>query len=192
MAVGAGADAVGLVLAPSPRQISHSDARHLAQYTRETHPGILTLIVTLDCQPEEIVELVVAVGASGVQPHGAYSEAAASAALALDPVMFVLRPVGVEARRGLGDWKRVHPDHMPMFDTKLPTASGGTGVSFDWTLVEEVDRDFVLAGGLNPSNVAHAIAVTKAWGVDASSGLESSPGIKDLSLIRAFVQGAKT
>ena len=192
VAVEAGADAVGLMVADSPRQISESDAQRLAQYTQDVHLGILTFAVTTDCPPDHMVDLVATLGVSGVQPHGAYSEEAAVAARSVDPDIFVLRPVGVDLSRGLGEWKGMHPDHTPMFDTKLPNLSGGSGVSFDWTLVGEVDRNFVLAGGLNPFNIGAAIAATRAWGVDASSGLESSLGIKDLSLVRAFVQGAKT
>jgi phosphoribosylanthranilate isomerase len=80
-----------------------------------------------------------------------------------------------------------------MFDPRAPedTLPGGNGLSFDWNLLKGVDGPFMLAGGLNPRNVAAAIRVTNAPIVDVSSGVESSPGIKDLDLIRKFIEQAK-
>ena len=76
-------------------------------------------------------------------------------------------------------------------DHRTADQLGGTGVVLDWSRLAGVRRNFVLAGGLNPGNVTEAIEVTGAWGVDASSGLESTPGVKDVGLIEAFVKEAK-
>jgi phosphoribosylanthranilate isomerase len=80
-----------------------------------------------------------------------------------------------------------------MFDPKAPedTLPGGNGLSFDWNLLKGKDGQFMLAGGLNPNNVAAAIHLTNAPIVDVSSGVESAPGIKDLGLIRKFIEQAK-
>jgi phosphoribosylanthranilate isomerase len=64
------------------------------------------------------------------------------------------------------------------------------GISFDWSLARNGDAKLIIAGGLNPSNVVKAIRIVKPWGVDASSGLESSPGIKDHEKVRRFVAAA--
>ena len=91
--------------------------------------------------------------------------------------------------------KRPDLDVVPLGQTPLLDAydagrHGGTGTPFDWGLVS-TNRPYVLAGGLGPDNVAEAVASAAPWGVDASSGLESSPGVKDPARIRAFVEGAK-
>ena len=192
MAVSAGADAIGLVLASSPRQISLEQAKQLAQYVAEHHPGVLTFAVTADRTPEELCTLVQVLAVSGVQPHGRYSQEAGISARLANPELAVLEPVGVDPVKGLGDWSTIPEGHRPLFDTKMHGVEGGSGISFDWGLVADVSRQFVLAGGLNAENVAQAVAISGAWGVDASSGLESSPGTKDLIRIRDFVQGAKS
>ena len=100
----------------------------------------------------------------------------------------MLHPVPVQSGFDLDD---VAGDRLPLLDTYESTRHGGTGSAFDWSLIDGVQRDFVLAGGLRPDNVAQAIAEVSPWGVDASSGLESAPGRKDPELIRRFVREAK-
>jgi phosphoribosylanthranilate isomerase len=81
-----------------------------------------------------------------------------------------------------------------MFDPKAPqdTLPGGNGLSFDWNLLSGEDEPFMLAGGLNPDNVAQAIKLTQAPIVDVSSGVETSPGVKDAGLIAKFIRVAKS
>jgi len=191
-AAAAGADAIGLVLAPSPREISIERARDLAGYVATAHPGLLSFAVTSDLAPQHLRDIVQNVGVSGVQPHGLHSQAAANAVRVDRPDLVVLQPVGVDPVHGRGDWSSIPTDHLPLFDTKVAGVEGGSGIPFDWALVADVSRDFVLAGGLSPDNVVRAVVVSGAWGVDASSGLESSLGIKDLIRIRDFVRGAKS
>jgi phosphoribosylanthranilate isomerase len=76
------------------------------------------------------------------------------------------------------------------FDTSIPGVSGGTGRTFDWSLLDGVDRSrpVILAGGLKPDNVADAVRRVKPDVVDVASGVESSPGIKDPAKIAAFVK----
>ena len=78
-----------------------------------------------------------------------------------------------------------------LFDAKPPKGSdlpGGNGVSFDWSLLSWLDDsvDYMLSGGLNKANIAEALAITKAPGIDASSGVESVPGVKDVAMIDEF------
>lgn len=180
-AVEAGADAVGFVLADSPRRVSESTARALAEGL-----PVLSVIVTVDFTPTDLLSAVANTGAGGVQPHGAHKHEAGRAARREG--LFVLHPLAV--RRSV-DLSSVAQDVVPLLDTYRPGAHGGTGQPFDWGLIPAVERRYVLAGGLGPDNVSEAIRQFSPWGVDASSGLESSLGVKDLARIRAFVERAR-
>ncbi len=180
-AIEAGADAIGFVLAQSPRQVSPEVARALGEGLT-----VERVLVTVDAVPDQLLRWVEEAGATGVQPHGRHSAEAGDAAIAEG--LLVLHPVPVQSGFDLDD---VAGDRLPLLDTYESTRHGGTGSAFDWSLIDGVQRDFVLAGGLRPDNVAQAIAEVSPWGVDASSGLESTPGRKDPELIRRFVREAK-
>lgn len=180
-AVGAGADAVGFVLAPSPRRVSVQQARSLGEGLE-----VLRVGVTVDLRPEEVLSTVEAARLDAIQPHGAGRREAAQ--VAVSEGVTVLYPIAV---RGPVDLASAPPDSIPLLDTYDREAHGGTGRRFDWSLVAGLQEPFVLAGGLNRDNIAEAIREVSPWGVDASSGLESAPGVKDPDLIRAFVEIAK-
>ena len=116
-----------------------------------------------------------------------FAIAAAAAAAGL----FVVRPVPVSASGPSLPLDQIPPDQTPLFDTRHDDLHGGSGGTFPWELVAHVDRRFVLAGGLGPDNVVAAVRATGAWGVDASSGLESAPGRKNRSRVADFVRKAK-
>jgi phosphoribosylanthranilate isomerase len=79
-----------------------------------------------------------------------------------------------------------------LLDTYDPARAGGTGVSFDWSLIPaSLPLPIVLAGGLTPDNVAQAVRHVRPWAVDVSSGVEQAKGIKDAAAIAAFVRGAR-
>ncbi|MDH3538598.1 MAG: phosphoribosylanthranilate isomerase [Acidimicrobiia bacterium] len=178
-AVTAGADAVGFVFyEPSPRNVTAARARILG-----AGAGIMTVAVTVDLDADQLLHLADVAGVEAVQPHGDHAESAAAAAL--DAGLAVLRPVSVT---GPVDLAAISGDELPLLDSD---SIGGTGVSFDWSWLTGLDRPFVLAGGLGPDNIEAAIARVAPWGVDASSGLESAPGVKDLIKVAAFVSKAK-
>lgn len=178
-AVDAGADAVGFVFfEPSPRNI----APELALRIGKDAP-VLTVAVTVDLDPDSLLHVAEVAGVGAVQPHGTGAAAAAAAAIAAG--LAVLRPVPVTGPVILAD---VSSNELPLLDSDTV---GGTGMAFDWDWLAGIDRPFVLAGGLTPDNVADAIARVRPWGVDASSGLESAPGIKDLAKVASFVRRAK-
>jgi phosphoribosylanthranilate isomerase len=184
-AVEAGADAIGLVLDErSPRALTLHQARDLAQDV-----PIASFIVTVDLTPGEALAAAEGIGATGIQAHGNRSldvaaEAVEAGYLSLAPV-----PVGLDGL--LVEVGEVPETSMLLFDTASVGAHGGTGMSFDWNLLLDPGRPFVLAGGLGPDNVAEAIDTVEPFGVDASSRLEREPGIKDLSRIVAFIEQAK-
>ncbi len=179
-AVAAGADAVGFVAyAGSPRYISLEKVAALAA-------GVpaLTVLLTVDLPAGEVMDAVDATGVTAVQPYGDGSAEATAAVLARG--LTVLRPV--RASTGM-----VLPadGSIPLVDSPHDTLHGGTGTRFDWTMAMALEGRFVLAGGLGPGNVADAVARVRPWGVDASSGLEQAPGVKDLGKVVAFIEEAK-
>jgi len=178
-AVAAGADAVGFVFyESSPRHVAPALARSLGESA-----GVLTVAVTVDLDADSLLHLADLAGVGAVQPHGEH--AAESSAAAVEAGLAVLRPVRVT---GPVDLTAISGDELPLLDSDT---IGGTGKTFDWSWIDALDRPFVLAGGLGPDNVAGAIARVRPWGVDASSGLESAPGVKDLAKVAAFVNQVK-
>lgn len=179
----AGADAIGFVLyQESPRAVRPDLASRLI-----ADADVPTFILTIDATPTEVLDLAAFTGASGVQPYGA--DAAEAAAAARRAGLAVLRPRTVTTDLTLED---IPEDQIPLLDADVPGAYGGTGVRFDPKLLPEIGRDWVMAGGLDPANVADVVRTVRPWGVDASSRLESSPGRKDHELIVAFVREAKS
>lgn len=183
-AVDAGADALGFVLAAeSPRRISMERATALM----DGAPA-LRILVTVDGSAEVIADMIQATGADGIQPHGRHAESAAL--WAQHAGLLVLRPIG-SGPFDMSDAETIAEGQIPLFDSATGDLHGGTGIPLDWTAIDWPERRFVLAGGLHPGNVAEAIATVQPWGVDASSGLESEPGIKDAARVAAFVEEAK-
>ena len=192
-ALDAGADYVGLnFFPPSPRYVTPEAAAALAAMTRG-HAGIVALVV--DASDALLKTIDDAVAADYIQVHGSETpeRVAAIKALTGKPVIKAIKVGGPEdvarasAYAGVAD--------VLLFDTKAPTSlkealPGGNGIAFDWTLLGG-KHGFMLSGGLTIGNVAEAIRVTGAPIVDVSSGVESAPGVKDLDLIRKFIEAAK-
>jgi phosphoribosylanthranilate isomerase len=183
-AAAAGADAIGLVMVPGSTRVIRPDvAASIAGAT-----SLNSYLLTMDATPAEMIDLAGFIGVSGIQPYGRHRLATVEAAIRAG--LDVLFPIGVgDAQVSLLD---IADEVTPLVDTADASGPGGTGRRFDTDLVDPAGRDWVLAGGLNPDNVAGAISRAKPWGVDASSGLESAPGKKDLSLITRFVEEAKS
>jgi phosphoribosylanthranilate isomerase len=188
VAVDAGADWIGLVFeARSPR---HVDAR-AADSVRRTVAGRADLIgVMVEPSARECQELTGRHRLDAVQLHGAVS-----AAMVVDVDVAVIRAINARHRAEaltLQWW----PDCLVLLDSAPADAQalpGGTGVRIDLEVAAEVaaHRPIILAGGIDPDNVAEAIRAVRPDGVDASSGLESAPGIKDAGRVRAYVEAAR-
>jgi phosphoribosylanthranilate isomerase len=182
LAVAMGADAVGFVFAPSTRQLAPTRAGDIA---KRLPPEILTLGVFRDHAPERVVEIVRQAGLVGAQLHGHETIEATRYVRAHLPVVIKAFPGGDPELRRAADY---NADIV-----LLDSASPGSGRVFDWSLAEGAPSGLrlMLAGGLNPDNVAEAIAKVRPWGVDVSSGVESAPGVKDPRLVRTFVKAAR-
>lgn len=182
LAVGLGADAVGFVLAPSPRQIAASLAGDIVK--RLPH-DVLTVGVFRDEAPGRVVEIANTVGFGAVQLHG--HETAEECRWIRARVALTVKafPAGDRAIARFGEFGA---DYL-LVDGKSP----GSGRLFDWRLAEGVvdPKKMFVSGGLTPDNVGHAIAALRPRGVDVSSGVEAAAGKKDPEKLRAFVHAAR-
>ncbi len=188
----AGADMIGLMFAPSRRQVEVAAARTIVEALRASPRGrdVAVVGVFVDEQPALIAEIAAAVGLDWAQLSG---HEAVDTVDALDvPAIKALRFDGDPSEAGwLADGGNCATDPV-LVDAHVPGSFGGAGVVGDWAAAARlaVQRPVLLAGGLTPLNVAEAIRVVQPWGVDVSSGVETD-GAKDLDKIRAFVRAAK-
>jgi len=185
-AVDAGADAVGVNLVPSSkRYVDEPTARAIA----EALDGAVEVVgVVADRPLEELSALAARLGLRSLQLHGNEPPAvvAALAPLAYQAVRIALPEDVTRARSFAGA--------RLLADAKVSGELGGTGHTFDWSLVTELaqERALVLAGGLTAENVAAAVARVGPYGVDTASGVEgASPRVKDAEKMGAFVRAAR-
>lgn len=183
LAVALGADSLGLnFVSGSTRQIAAARARDIVS---RIPPETLTVGIFRNESKERVVDIVHTVGLRAAQLHG--NESVDDVAWVAHRVPTVIKAVsaGTEQARQAADF----PVPIILVDAQTP----GSGEVFDWRLTESLplDRRILLAGGLNPDNVADAIAAVKPWGVDVASGVEREPGRKDPAALRRFIQNAK-
>jgi phosphoribosylanthranilate isomerase len=194
-ALAAGADELGFVFFPkSPR---HVDLAQAARFAAQVGPRAARVALGVDASDSVLAAIVEALRPDLLQLHGRETPVRVAEIRTRFGIP-VMKAVGVS---GPGDLARA-ADYLPvvdrlLFDAKPPRDAalpGGNGVSFDWRLLAGLDlpKPYMLSGGLDPANVATAIAVTGAPGVDVSSGVERAPGVKDPALIHAFVAAART
>jgi phosphoribosylanthranilate isomerase len=185
-AVEAGADAIGFILAPgSPRSLTPARVREVA---REMPPSVDLIGVFVDASPAEVAETAAEAGLTAVQLHGSTERWEDFASLDL-PVIRGLR-LGSVADAAAVAWP---PGMLLLADSHHPTLAGGTGQSYPWEWAADLAERWrlIVSGGLAADNVGDAIRALRPWGVDASSRLESSPGVKDPDRVRAFVLAAR-
>jgi phosphoribosylanthranilate isomerase len=184
-AAAAGAHAIGLMFCPgSPR---HLDAEKARAIRSALPPFVVAVAVFLDAPADAVRAVVDAVRPDLLQFHGRESEAfCANFGL---PFLKTIPMSGVEPVA----FAAAYPGASGfLLDSHAPGQPGGSGQSFDWARVpRQLGAPLILAGGLNPHNVADAVRHVRPYAVDVSSGVESSPGIKDAGLITAFVKGVR-
>ena len=180
-----GADWLGFIVAATgPRAIT---PEAMAAIMRGLPPGTVGVAVAEGLPYEAALALARRSNAVRLQMHGA--EPGRWPADSPVPVAFVTR---IDAH-GVADGPLAPEPHLVQFDTAHATLAGGTGRTFPWERARALcgERPFMLAGGLGPDNVADAIATARPFGVDASSRLESAPGIKDRERVRGFVRAVR-
>lgn len=182
-AVDAGADAVGFVLTASPRVVSPSQAASLLAAVPN---GVSSIGVFRDEPVADAIAIARAAGLEWIQLHGTRSRT--DVTTVHDAGMKLIRAISMGAAQDeFEDWG----EDLLLIDAAVP----GSGESWDYASVAALPvlqgRNWLLAGGLDAGNVGQASAAAHAWGVDVSSGVEASRGVKDLAKVRAFVQAAK-
>jgi phosphoribosylanthranilate isomerase len=186
-AVELGADALGLNFAPgSPRCLASEQARLI----REEIPLTVEVVgVFVDATQDDIRAHAEYIGFDTVQLHGSETPEFLDQVSQIVPAYKAVRVGGPEDVE-LAD--RYGGDRI-LVDAKVAGAMGGTGQTFDWSLIEGLNerRKLILAGGLKPENVASSVKIVFPYGIDTASGVESAPGKKDADRMRAFIRGAR-
>lgn len=193
-AVSLGATHIGFIFFPkSPRYVEPADAGRLADRVR----GRAKIVaVTVDADNDDLDEIIDLLRPDILQLHGRETP---------ERVLTVKAVSGLAVMKALSiseadDLKRIEPyegiANRFLLDAKPPKGSelpGGNGVSFDWTLLAALDGqvDYMLSGGLTKDNVADALRIARPPGLDLSSGVESSPGVKDLRMMDEFFEAVR-
>jgi phosphoribosylanthranilate isomerase len=178
-----GVDAVGLVFYPkSPRNVSAEQARELVAVL----PAFVTVTALfLDPSRDDVQRVLDNVRVELLQFHGG------------EPAEFCrgfgrpyIKAVPMGSQADVAEYAHRHAGAAALLlDSHVAGQGGGTGVSFDWASLPKVEGPpLILAGGLNPSNVATAIRIVRPYGVDVASGVESAPGVKDPQKMAEFVR----
>src|ERR1700732_1468491 len=194
VALDAGADMVGFVFfPPSPRHLALETARELRQQVKRRASKVA---LTVDADDATLANIVEVLQPDILQLHGSETVARLRD-IKLKFGLQVMKAIAVETPADLASLPgyAAVADRI-LFDARAPkeaTRPGGLGAVFDWHVLENLDLKlpFMVSGGLNGGNVAEAVRVTRAGGVDVSSGVERMPGIKDPEMIRAFIRAAR-
>ena len=177
-AMSLGAHMLGFIRVPgSPRYVPESK---LGELLACAGSQIQTVLVVQDEAPEDLVRLRGRYKFDLFQFHG-NEPASYAPRFGGYPVVHVQpgQPIAVPH------------DGLFLMDTAVRGQRGGTGKTFDWSLLEGLEGDYLVAGGLRPDNIGELLDRYRPWGVDISSGIEASPGIKDLHLMSCFIENAK-
>lgn len=177
-----GVDAIGLVFyEPSPRYVSAQQAQQIIQ---QLPPFLTTVGLFVNAEPDFVRQCLSQVSLDVLQFHG--DESAGYCEQFSKPYLKALRmreetDLQIEA-------ERYRSASALLLDSYQPGIPGGTGMTFDWSMIKQIEMPIILAGGLDVSNVAEAIYTVRPYGVDVSGGVESAKGIKNNDKMNAFVQ----
>jgi phosphoribosylanthranilate isomerase len=183
-----GVDYIGINISPkSKRSVSLSKSIEIITKIQNYNFQIQTVLLAFENKPSDIQEVI-----TNSQPHYLQyvtRDQTISSEIWESFQIPLLPQIGVHQKITDLD---LPTTKLVILDSFHPKEGGGTGKSFPWDYVTNVKRHFFLAGGLEPENVSHAVRKIHPFGVDVASGVESSPGEKDKSLIRKFIKNAKS
>lgn len=200
MAVAAGADALGFIFAPSPRQV---EVELATQMVTAVSGEVETIGVFVNESLSRVANIVQQVGLSGVQLHGDESPAQVANFRRECGQIKIIKSISVSTLRQ--DDKSTLEQYLAasdlidaiLLDSGAAQQRGGTGIPFDWESAQPFALrvrekiPLIIAGGLNAENVGQAVEMFRPWGVDVVSGVESEPGKKDESKLRSFVAAVR-
>ena len=181
IAVEAGADALGFIFVPNTPRYLHPD--EAAKIIEELPPFITTVGLFVNAEQKEIDTIANNCSLDAIQLHG---EEPPELCVTLN--RRVVKAFRVKDESSLSRLRDYHV-RAYLLDTYVKGTMGGTGKVFDWNLAVKAKQygRIILAGGLNPHNIASAILRVRPYGVDVSSGVEASPGRKDPAKVKAFI-----
>ncbi|MCF6147122.1 MAG: phosphoribosylanthranilate isomerase [Candidatus Kuenenia sp.] len=180
-----GTDALGFVFAESPRRVTKEQARDIIA---ELPPFVSTVGVFVNEKKETITDICKYCGITTIQLHGneppSYLEDM--------PRFKVIKAFRIKGEHDL-ETLALYKPHAFLLDSYVKGVMGGTGTTFNWEIAKKARKfgAIILSGGLTPDNVKEAIRAVSPYAVDVSSGVESSPGKKDASLMKEFITNAK-
>jgi phosphoribosylanthranilate isomerase len=200
-----GADAVGFVFAPSPRQVTSAEVARITPHLPE---GVECVGVFPALEAQQIAGIAQECGLTAVQLHGALNlellrqldEIFNGQVKLIQTVHWQVDADSASADVVAQQLRQIDADGLVgrvLIDTKVGEALGGTGVSFDWDAARTTFAEagtglkLIVAGGLRPENVGDAIRRLNPWGVDVASGVEQSPGRKSPEKLAAFIRAAR-
>ncbi len=194
-AVKAGADFIGLVFAPSKRQVSPAKACEIASAVKKSSDATKVVGVFVNAPSSQVNELADFCALDWVQLSG--DESWEYCREVVRPVIKAIRidqqsPEKLYAELSAGSKLLPAQGFVTLLDSRVEGKYGGTGESFDWNLAQRVTKRFpvIIAGGLDSKNVARLIERVAPWGVDVSSGVETG-GVKDIAKIKAFIEAVR-
>ena len=194
-AVEAGADFIGLVFAPSKRQVTPTQACEIASAVKKSSDATKVVGVFVNAPASQVNEIADFCALDCVQLSG--DESWEYCREVVEPVIKAIRigqqsPAELYAELSAGGQLLPLQRFIALLDSQVEGKYGGTGESFNWNLAQQVAKRFpvIIAGGLDPKNVARLIERVRPWGVDVSSGVETG-GVKDIAKIGTFIEAVR-
>jgi phosphoribosylanthranilate isomerase len=183
-----GVDMLGFVF--YRKSARYVDPHVACDIANELPPSVMKVGVFVDEDKKSVLETAEAASLDALQFHG--GETAEYCGYFRTAPFSIIRAFRIKDKKGLNGVNDYDTD-LFLLDTYSKDAAGGTGSVFDWKIVEDYDflRPIIVSGGLDPRNVSAAIKTLAPYGVDVSSGVESSPGKKDIKLMKRFVENVR-
>jgi len=196
-AAGAGADFIGLVFAPSPRQITPVQAEKISAAVKQSGNTAEVVGVFVNLPASEVNKIADSCQLDWVQLSG--DESWEYCYKINRPLIKALRVSRRQSPQEICDILAggtkilTNQKHACLLDSRVKGKYGGTGMTFDWNLARQVAEQFpvIIAGGLTPENVGELVKLAKPWGIDVSTGVETG-GVKSVEKIRAFITAVRS